>query len=270
VLGAGRCPQLVWHDAVGAGKFRRKLFRLYPQFVRHTRRIPGHTLKADKAVHSTARSHDSVSCALGLSRLRLRTGTLRNTSRRAAGPAEDAPAASFAPPAGTPPPRPTARTRRGSSAAGEAARAGVCWVVVERRPPYPLPGLPAAFRIENSTSETSHVWTSVPRPPKKNPNVRRLYDVPTRDAACRTRDGFIADRETVWIFVTVLYGYRASMVHRRCQTALTGSRSRAPPQTPSRRAGCGSLMWAALSMSICVIILGGVLRLAEAAAAAVA
>ena len=93
------------------------------------------------------------------------------------------------------------------------------------------PGLPAAFRIENSTSETSHVWTSVPRPPKKNPNVRRLYDVPTRDAACRTRDGFIADR-AVWIFVTVLYGYRASMVHRRCQTALTGSRSRAPPRLP--------------------------------------
>jgi len=48
---------------------------------------------------------------------------------------------------------------------------------------------------------------------------------------------------------------------------LAQSRS---PQTPSRRAGCGSLMWAALSMSICVIILGGVLRLAEAAAAAVA
>lgn len=48
---------------------------------------------------------------------------------------------------------------------------------------------------------------------------------------------------------------------------LAQSRS---PQTPSRRAGCGSLMWAALSMSICVIILGGVLRLAAAAAAAVA
>jgi len=48
---------------------------------------------------------------------------------------------------------------------------------------------------------------------------------------------------------------------------LAQSRS---PQTPSRRAGCGSLMWAALSMSICVIIRGGVLRLAAAAAAAVA
>ena len=33
-------------------------------------------------------------------------------------------------------------------------------------------------------------------------------------------------------FVTVLYGYRASMVHRRCQLALTGTRSRAPPRLP--------------------------------------
>jgi len=195
--------------------------------------VPGHTLKADKAVHSTARSHDSVSCALGLS-----ARHVRNTSgaRRA--------------PRKTPPPPPLVRPPRGHAAptahrpdaeglerSGRGRTGAGVWVVVERRAPprrrtrlsYTLP---AAFRIENSTSETSHVWTSVPRPPKKNPNVRRLYDVPTRDAACRTRDGFIADRETVWIFVTVLYGYRASMVHRRCQTALTGSRSRAPPRLP--------------------------------------
>jgi len=267
VLGAGRCPQLVWHDAVGAGKFRRKLFRLYPQFVRHTRRIPGHTLKADKAVHSTARSHDSVSCALGLSRLRLRTARPQHVPARG-GPRGRRPRRLVRPPRGHAAPTAHRPDAEGLERSGRGRTGGR--VLGRGRAPAAVPGLPAAFRIENSTSETSHVWTSVPRPPKKNPNVRRLYDVPTRDAACRTRDGFIADRETVWIFVTVLYGYRASMVHRRCQTALTGSRSRAPPQTPSRRAGCGSLMWAALSMSICVIIRGGVLRLAEAAAAAVA
>ena len=189
--------------------------------------------------------------------------------RRAAGPAEDAPAAS----ARSPPPR--ARCPHGPSPGRGGARAqrargrtgGRVASWSSARPPCTRLTRGFQNRDDMRTSETSHVWTSVPRPPKKNPNVRRLYDVPTRDAACRTRDGFIADSMDI--------RYRALWISRVDGASsmpdgahwLAQSRS---PQTPSRRAGCGSLMWAALSMSICVIIRGGVLRLAEAAAAAVA
>ena len=189
--------------------------------------------------------------------------------RRAAGPAEDAPAATFAPPRARRPHAPPPGRGAGGGARAQRARrtggrtrAGRCGCRVARSAgarPYP--------RLSECTPSTSHVWTSVPRPPKKNPNVRRLYDVPTRDAACRTRDGFIADSMDI--------RYRALWISRVDGASsmpdgahwLAQSRS---PQTPSRRAGCGSLVWAALSMSICVIIRGGVLRLAEAAAAAVA
>ena len=238
--------------------------------------VPGHTLKADKAVHSTARSHDSVSCALGPRPRSARHQHAASTAPPArparGGPRGRRPRRLVRPPRGHAAPtahRPDAEGLERSGRGRTGGRAG-SWsgapaaVGRTRRYRYPVP---AAFRIENSTSETSHVWTSVPRPPKKNPNVRRLYDVPTRDAACRTRDGFIADSMDI--------RYRALWISRVDGASsmpdgahwLAQSRS---PQTPSRRAGCGSLMWAALSMSICVIIRGGVLRLAEAAAAAVA
>lgn len=219
-------------------------------------------------VHTTAYRHDCVSCdrrVLGLRPLGSPahgTSGARRAPRKTPPPPRSPPRGHAAPTAHRPDAEPAEGLERSGRGGREAARGRAGVGVVARSAgarPYP--------RLSECTPSTSHVWTSVPRPPKKNPNVRRLYDVPTRDAACRTRDGFIADSMDI--------RYRALWISRVDGASsmpdgahwLAQSRS---PQTPSRRAGCGSLMWAALSMSICVIILGGVLRLAEAAAAAVA
>ena len=74
-----------------------------------------------------------------------------------------------------------------------------------------------------------------PAPVESLTRAGRARLVDARPAAWR-RPTVLASRYGFSIqygrFVTVLYGYRASMVHRRCQLALTGTRSRAPPRLP--------------------------------------
>jgi len=231
--------------------------------------VPGHTLKADKAVHSTARSHDSVSCALGLS-----ARHVRNTSgaRRAPRKTPPPPPLVRPPPAGTLPPRPIARTRRGSSAAGEAAPGRACgsW----RRAPAAVPGLPAA-RHTSESRRYAHLRdfarldvspSSAEKEPERTTFIRRTDP---RRGVSYTRRFYSRQGDSMDIRYRALWISRVDGASSMPDGAHWLAQSRSP-QTPSRRAGCGSLMWAALSMSICVIILGGVLRLAEAAAAAVA
>ena len=193
--------------------------------------------------------------------------------RRAAGPAEDAPAASFAPPAGTPPPRPTARTWRGSSAAGSRPHGhgrGVC-AVWSSAPPGAAP-VAGTGRLSESRMHSEHFArldvspSSAEKEPERTTFIRRTDP---RRGVSYTRRFYSRQRDSMDIRYRALWISRVDGASSMPDGAHWLAQSRSP-QTPSRRAGCGSLMWAALSMSICVIIRGGVLRLAAAAAAAVA
>jgi hypothetical protein len=228
--------------------------------------VPGHTLKADKAVHSTARSHDSVSCALGLS-----ARHVRNTSgaRRA--------------PRKTPPPPPLVRPPRGHAAptahrpdaeglerSGRGRTGAGVWVVAS--------SAVRRTRLTRGSSESrryAHLRdfarldvspSSAEKEPERTTFIRRTDP---RRGVSYTRRFYSRQGDSMDIRYRALWISRVDGASSMPDGAHWLAQSRSP-QTPSRRAGCGSLMWAALSMSICVIILGGVLRLAEAAAAAVA